>query len=56
MMKKKTSTFQFQVGHRTHPIMKEYLTHREQIINMFLPAFQDKTMKYIKDMLQKNIY
>ena len=50
---KGTSVFQFKVVYTTHPILEVHMTHREQVIKMFSFAFKDKTMKAIKDMLQK---
>ena len=52
MIKINTSVFKFQVIYMTHPMLEKLNTHREQVINMFSPAFQVKTTKYIKELLK----
>ena len=39
---KNTSIFRFQVGYMRYPILEKHRTHREQDINMFSSAFQEK--------------
>ena len=39
-----------------YSILEKHKTHREQDINMFSSAFQEKKMKDIKYILQKNMY
>ena len=53
---KNTSIFRFQVGYTRYPMLEKHKTHREQDINMFSSAFQEKKMKDIKYILQKNMY